>query len=1852
MQFKFREKFLSYLSLFSILIQTLSPLTTLRFQSVYAQDVTPTETVAPTPLSGVNDPLSGSTPTPEATVSPTQVPTEELSPTPTEEITPSVTPIEEISPTVTVEPSLSPTDEPPPTITGPPSDSVSETPTETPSVDVKPTPNVNGHVDAKIVESDACFANSLNGCLTTDKKDYAPTEVVIISGYGFAPNTSYELTIISENLNQSFVIQTDDNGAFNYSYQLDGTYRPNYTVELRDLAGVVVAVTTFTDSNPSADLDQYANLDAAWVNGNLGASKASYFEGDSVPYRMKFGSLTLASHTITFEWDTTKSSKHALDYLTTFNRSVPSADPCTGVSGCSSFNTFAIPADSQVTGAGVTPIAGLFRLYGGTITGVSAYSGDGSFPSGDNSRRITITFTASVANPVLAWGGHIATRGDWGVDNAAVNIPGSPYHMRLIDLDGAGGNQDRSLSAEAVIFPGSITIIKDATPNGSTSFPFTATPTPLANFNLVDDGTSANTHVFSNITNFQTYSVSETVPSGWTLDSINCSVTSPNGGSQTVTKPSVSINLKEGENVTCTFNDSRNQVAPTITTAIHNPSHVVVTSVPVGTTVHDSTSVTGSLGTATGNVTFNFYNNGTCSNTPAATSGTFALSGGSVDATGFPQGPLNAGSYSFKAHYAGDINYTAGDSACEPLTVTKANPGIQTTPNPTSGSFGAVLNDSAVLSSGYNPTGNIVFSLYSPSDATCQNAAAFTNTVSVSGNGTYNTSSGFTSNAVGTWHWKASYSGDSNNNSVTSVCADEPVTIGKLNSSTVTEIHNASEQVVTSVDAGTTVHDKATVSGSGPTPTGNVNFTFYSNHTCSGDGSGAGTIALVSGVAHPSSSEGPLNAGSYSFKAHYNGDGVYNPSDAVCEPLAVNQLTPTVVTEIHKADESLVSGSVALGTTIHDKATVSGSSPAVTGSVNFRFYSNNSCSGDGSAAGSNISLVSGVAHPSSSEGPLATGFYSFKAHYNGDTNYVAGDSACEPLTVNKSDTTTTTQVHNPSHQDVTNGLVPLGTAVHDSATVGTQVDSFVIGGTVTYHFFTDSQCEGDSTDETAAVGNESSPTGALATGSYSYRADYNGDVNYHSSTGACEPFSVGKATPTVATEIHDSSENVITSETLDFNVHDKAAVSGIEGFAPTGNVDFTFYTDNSCEGEGSSAGSGISLVSGVAHPSDTEALTSAGHYSFQAHYNGDDNYAAANSECEPFTLSTLQLNKNTVGGDETFDYIVDGPTNSNPSITTSGGTGTSGAFAVLAGDYSVSELAKAGWKLTDSSCTGENSPDSISLPAGSGVSCTFDNEKLHPLLTISKSNNASGDKAPGDNVTFTLTVTATQSAALNVVVTDLPAEGFTYRSGSWTASKNGLPFSIPEPVYHSPGKWQLGNLNAGDVVVLTYIADISGSIAPGLYPDVAWAAGCDGANSNCSVGDPDSVLASAVNPGKLSDNFVGTKVNVVKEQQNSTSVNIERGEVLGVSLPATGGNTLWLLIASLFSLMGMILFGIGLAIRKKWNGKNLAVLVLTLFAAGNVHAANLSVRLEEPKSPTNVNSFKINFVSLDIFGRPVTVKCMKKGPSDGGFSQFGLDIGLAAGGGTGSCEVNSSVMSNNGTYLFIATATAGGDSATSETEGIVSVDYNTSGPGTPYDYKKEQVSLCEYKLTFRSADDGGKTIKIEIYRSDKTSFPIDPSTRVGTVGVSTVNQLETFNNTVPDCGKTWYYAIRAYESAGNGSGVIGDSAVTTTIVNVTTAPGAGGAIPVAGVTLPAGGEVLGEKAKEEEKATKEGEVKGEEAPTEKPEEVTLTKEPKGVVGALSKKENRPLIIGLLVVIIGGVVAYVFFFKKGKPESEV
>jgi uncharacterized repeat protein (TIGR01451 family) len=138
-------------------------------------------------------------------------------------------------------------------------------------------------------------------------------------------------------------------------------------------------------------------------------------------------------------------------------------------------------------------------------------------------------------------------------------------------------------------------------------------------------------------------------------------------------------------------------------------------------------------------------------------------------------------------------------------------------------------------------------------------------------------------------------------------------------------------------------------------------------------------------------------AGGLSFRAHYDGDSVYEPGDGPCEPLTATKLTPTVTTDVHDAQHAVIT-QAAIGSTVHDKATVTGSAGAPTGTVDFTVWlGNTTCSGQGAPAGTNVPLVSGAADPSDSR-VVPGGGLSFRAHYDGDSVYEADDGPCEPLT--------------------------------------------------------------------------------------------------------------------------------------------------------------------------------------------------------------------------------------------------------------------------------------------------------------------------------------------------------------------------------------------------------------------------------------------------------------------------------------------------------------------------------------------------------------------------------------------------------------------------------------------------------------------------------------------------------------------------------------------------------------------------------------------------------------------------------------------------------------------------------------
>jgi len=332
-----------------------------------------------------------------------------------------------------------------------------------------------------------------------------------------------------------------------------------------------------------------------WVNGQLGSNKAHYREGESVPYRSVITGLTNgATYNLTIEYDTTKGGKAAFDYLTSYDRtengtgfSAGQANPCGDVfAGCSPTapdDAKPIPSpDSQV----VPPnppgqIPGQIDIWGGAITSVG-FDGNlvGSL-AGDSSRFIKVVFVAGPSGKaVLAWGAHIATRQNWGDNGSAIGITGSPYHVSLSAFTDANGNalglgqQDHQLSVDAIYFPAQITIIKLVTDPGpptvyssTQAFPFTVTPSSVSTgFSLIDsDATQlGGASQVVQTTSFDTdIVITESNVDGWSLLGVTCGPID-NGGNSLIgtTMPSsanrnVTINLKEGNRVTCTFSNSK-----------------------------------------------------------------------------------------------------------------------------------------------------------------------------------------------------------------------------------------------------------------------------------------------------------------------------------------------------------------------------------------------------------------------------------------------------------------------------------------------------------------------------------------------------------------------------------------------------------------------------------------------------------------------------------------------------------------------------------------------------------------------------------------------------------------------------------------------------------------------------------------------------------------------------------------------------------------------------------------------------------------------------------------------------------------------------------------------------------------------------------------------------------------------------------------------------------------------------------------------------------------------------------------------------------------------------------------------
>ena len=330
-----------------------------------------------------------------------------------------------------------------------------------------------------------------------------------------------------------------------------------------------------------------------------------------------------------------------------------------------------------------------------------------------------------------------------------------------------------------------------------------------------------------------------------------------------------------------------------------------------------------------------------------------------------------------------------------------------------------------------------------------------------------------------------------------------------------------------------------------------------------------------------------------------------------------------------------------------------------------------------------------------------------------DTNVITVPAACRTAT------TTTTGLINNTTLVAPTGTEVAGASFHDTSTVVGA--SGAVTGTVTYSFFADGTCAGTpvSTDAVTIAGSGAVPnsttTGALAAGSYSFEATYGGDATNLGGVSACEPFVVlapvvippGLVVSTTTTGLINNTTLVAPTgtEVAGASFHDTSTVVGASG-AATGTVTYSFFADGTCAGTPVSTDAVTIAGSGAVPNSTTTGAPAAGSYSFEATYGGDTTYLGGVSACEPFVVLpavippvvtppvvTPPVVTAPVIAAPVITPVVTAPVIAGPAVASPTGTAASGT--------GTSPVARSGSSTTGSGSSGTASATpSVVLPAG------------------------------------------------------------------------------------------------------------------------------------------------------------------------------------------------------------------------------------------------------------------------------------------------------------------------------------------------------------------------------------------------------------------------------------------------------------------------------------------------------------------------------------------------------------------------
>ena len=581
------------------------------------------------------------------------------------------------------------------------------------------------------------------------------------------------------------------------------------------------------------------------------------------------------------------------------------------------------------------------------------------------------------------------------------------------------------------------------------------------------------------------------------------------------------------------------------------------TSVALVQTVNKASTSTalsssGTPSIVSGNVTFTATVSlvapgaGTPTGTASFREGAAVLGTGAVNGAGiatFSTSALTVGSHTIVVDYGGDASFATSTSPAVVQFVNQdgATVGLASTLNPST--FGASTTFTATVASvgsGGTPTGSVTFK-----DG---GTTLGTNALNAAGQATL----AIATLAGGSHTIVAEYSGDPKH-SIASGSLTQTVNVG-ASASAIASLTNPSV-------FGQSVTFRATVTGAGATPTGTVTFSDGAATIGTGTLNGAGQVTVSTTL---------LSAGSHAITATYGGDTNFGISSAAVTQQVNKAATATVL--LSSSQPTIV------GSPVTFTATVSAVLPGAgipTGTVTFR---------DGAIIiGTGALNASGVATLTTAA--LAVGNHTITATYGADASFLGSTSANLTQTVNQDGVSVTLLSSlNPS---TFGAMVTFTATVISSGAAGTPT------GTVTFR-------DGAAllgTSALSAAGTTTYATAALAGGSHSISATYNGDAKHAAGSTASVGQIVKGADTTTALTSSVNPSVFGQSTTL------TATVTSAAPGARTGTV--TFF-------DGVTTLATVVIdVAGVAAYS-TSAFTVATH-PLSAVYGGDTNYLTSTS---------------------------------------------------------------------------------------------------------------------------------------------------------------------------------------------------------------------------------------------------------------------------------------------------------------------------------------------------------------------------------------------------------------------------------------------------------------------------------------------------------------------------------------------------------------------------------------------------------------------------------------------------------------